>query len=303
MKIIKLFLGTAILSVSFLGAVVLAQTQSPVSDFDINSPKPEISINKDGEISIIGAKVIQFAGSTIYTRVTWENSFIRLLVKTGQSTNITRRFGESIKISNIAVGDYLSIDGVLESSADSLSIMASSLKDLSDQTQQNNFSGTITAIDSSLQSFTLNAKNIGSIRVNLNTSTSITLGTRIVDVGHLKVGSKITSITGVYNYADKSFQAQGIVVYIDMGIFKAKNFSGILKAAPGKNLPTTMVVTIKSTDYLVKLSENTQVINNKRKAVALSRFVEGDSIVFYGAIQENDNPIIDNVEIVRNASL
>ena len=88
-----------------------------------------------------------------------------------------------------------------------------------------------------------------------------------------------------------------------MNIFKPKNFKGILKTAPDKTLPTTMVVTIALKDYTIKLSENTWVINNKRKTIALSRFVVGDDIVLYGAIQESDDLIIDNVEIVRNASI
>ena len=304
MKLFKPFLIVFAAASIFFGAQSFAQTASNVLDFDIKSPKPEIHIDQTGKVSILGAKIIQFAGSTIYTRVIWDNSYIRLLVKTNAATTkIARKYGETIRVANMAVGDYLSIDGVLESGADSLSVISSNIVDLSDQTQQNNFSGTVSAIDSSLTSFTMNSDAFGAIKVALNSSTQITLGSRTIDANHLKVGNKISSVSGTYNYADKSLAAQKIVVYIDMNIFKPKNFSGVLKTAPGKTLPTTMTVTIGSADYLVNLPAGTQVINNKRKTTSLSRFLEGDKVFLYGHLRESDEPIIDDVEIVRDANL
>jgi hypothetical protein len=142
-----------------------------------------------------------------------------------------------------------------------------------------------------------------SIQLNILPTSEISLGSRIVNSTYLKIGDKVMSTSGTYNYADKNFQVEKMRIYIDMSIFKPKNFKGILKTLPEKNLPTSMIVTINSKDYTVKLSTDTQVINNKRKNIALSRFVEEDNIVLYGAIQELDTPVIDNVEIVRNASL
>jgi len=302
MKIYKSIINASILFGLFFGTPALAQVIFSDSDFNLNSPNPEIYINKAGKISIVGAKVMQFVGTTIYVRVIWQSSFMRVTVKTDQSTAITRRFGETIKLSNIVAGDYLSLEGALESNSDSLSLLAANIKNLSDQKQQNNFSGTITSLDSS-NKFTLKTTSGDFIQLSILPTTEISLGSRIVDSAHVKVGDKIMSTSGVYNYADKNFQVEKMKVYIDMNIFKPKNFKGVLKTAPEKNLPTSMVVTINSKDYTVKLSNDTQIINNKRKNIALSRFVEDDNIVLYGAIQESDTPIIDNVEIVRNASL
>ncbi len=303
MKISKIYLILGLLFILGFAGSALAQSLFSDSDFNINTPKSEIYINKDGKISIVGAKIIQFAGSTIYARVIWGNAFIRIMLKTNQNTAITRRYGESIKVSNLASGDYLSVEGSLESNSDSLSIVASTIKDLSDLTQQNNFSGTITSIDSSYNSFYMSSNTLGSIKVVLSPSTSITLGSRIVDAYHLKVGNKIISATGIYDYGTNTLKTDKMTVYLDMSIFKARNYSGTLKSMSSKTLPSTLIVTIGSKDYTVKLSANTWVINNKRKTIYLSRFLEGDSVVFYGALQETDEPIIDNVEIIRNASL
>lgn len=302
MKIYKLFIGLSLLSSLFFGISVFAQSPFSDSDFDITKPKPEIYIDKTGDISIVGAKVMQFVSNVIYVRVIWQNSFMRLTIKTDQSTNIARKFGEAIKLSDIAVGDYLSIEGTLESNSDSLSLLATKIKNLSDQKQQNNFTGTIYSIDAS-NKLTLKTASGDLVKLNLLSTTEISLGSRIVDFGYLKVGDKIISTSGTYNYADKNFQVDKMRVYIDMNIFKPKNFKGTLKTISEKTLPTSIVVTINSKDYTVKLSSTTQIINNKRKNIVLSRFVEGDSIVLYGAIQESDIPIIDNVEIIRNASL
>ena len=297
-----LLLSSIVLSLIF-GAAVFAQTHFAISDFDINSPSSEINIDKAGKVSIVGAKVMQFAGSTIYTRVIWDNSFVRLIIKTNSATSMTRFFGEDIKLSDVSVGNYISVDGALESGADSLSVIANSLTNLSDRTKQDGFSGIITAIDPSLKNFTFYTKSQGFIKANISTNTSIILGSRTVDAAHLKLGDKIISTTGTFDYTTKTLDAQSMEIYIDTSIFKPRNYSGALKVAPGRDLPTTMVVTIKSTDYLVKLNADTQIINNRRKPLELSRFIVGDSIVFYGAIQENDSPIMDDVEIVRNASL
>ena len=301
MKISKILIITGLLF--GFGSFVFAQTPVSDSGFDIKSPRPEIHINKDGRVLIEGAKIMQFVGNTMYARVIWDNIFLRIVVKTDQNTSFVRRYGEAVNISNIAVGNYLSIEGSLESNADSLSIIAAKIKNLSDLTQQNNFSGTILAIDPSYKSFSLNSKTLGVVQVVLDGSTSIVLGSRAVGAFHLKVGDNITSVNGVYDHGTKILKADKIVVYINMSIFKAKNRSGVLKSMSGKTLPANLVVTINSEDYTVKLSEETQIINNRRKDISLSRFIEGDSIVFYGALQETDELIVDSVEIIRNASL
>jgi hypothetical protein len=302
MKIYKFLINIAILLSLSMGSTAVAQTIFSDSEFDISNPKPEIYIDKTGKISIVGAKVMQFVSNVIYVRVIWQNSFMRLTIKTNQSTTITRKLGEAIKLSDIAVGNYLAINGTLESNSDSLSLFATSIKNLSDQKQQNNFSGTIVSIDTPSK-FTLKTASGDSIQLNILPTSEISLGSRIVNSTYLKIGDKVMSTSGTYNYADKNFQVEKMRIYIDMSIFKPKNFKGILKTLPEKNLPTSMIVTINSKDYTVKLSADTQVINNKRKNIALSRFVEEDNIVLYGAIQELDTPVIDNVEIVRNASL
>ena len=303
MKISKLIISISILaSLGFIGSA-LAESMFSDSSFNVSSPKSEIYINKDGKVSIVGAKIVQFAGSTIYARVIWDNAFIRIMLKTNQNAVITRRYGEIIKVANLSIGDYLSVEGNLESNSDSLSVIVATIKDLSDLTQQNNFSGTISSIDSSYSSFYMASKSSGNIKVVLNSSTPITLGSRTVDVYHLKVGDKITSVTGVYDYGTNTLKADKITVYLDMSIFKARNYKGTLKLMSAKTLPAVFVVTIGSKDYTVKLSADTWVINNRRNTISLSRFMEGDSVVFYGALQETDEPIIDNVEIIRNASL
>jgi hypothetical protein len=301
MKISKIVI---IVSLLFgFGNFVFAQSLVSDSDFDIKSPKPEIHINKDGRVFIEGAKVMQFTGNTMYARVIWDNIFLRIVIKTDQNTSFIRRYGEAVNISNIAVGNYLSIEGSLESNADSLSIMAAKIKNLSDLTQQNNFSGTILAIDPTYKSFSLNSKTLGTIQVVLDESISIVLGSRMVGKSYLKVGDKIISVNGIYDHGTKILKADKIIVYINMSIFKAKNYSGILRSISSKTLPANLVITVNSKDYTVKLSEKTEIINNKRKAISLSRFIEGDRVIFYGALQETDELIIDDVEIIRNASL
>lgn len=267
------------------------------------SANSEMTITQDGKATVKGAKVMQIAGPTFYTRLYWGNSFIRLLVKAGPQTKVTRSFGEPTTLSEIAVGDMLDLEGRLESAADSLSLVPSSIKDLSIEKAQNTFKGTVVGFSTTTEGFLLYVKDRGNITVAFESGTTTVIkGSRTIDLARIRVGDVITNALGEFNYQTATLTARKVVVYFDKSIIEPKIFEGKLRALPQGQAPTTMVVTISGTDYTIDIKADTKIRNTARETTLLSRFLINDTIRIYGAVREADVPIID-AYIVRNINL
>src|SRR5690242_13109625 len=78
----------------------------------------EVHITNDGVASVSSARVMQIIGNTFFTRLYWGNSYVRLTVKTGDTTKFFRGTGEQTTIQEIKEGDLLDISGELESGSD-----------------------------------------------------------------------------------------------------------------------------------------------------------------------------------------
>ncbi|MFA6552132.1 MAG: hypothetical protein WCT19_01370 [Candidatus Paceibacterota bacterium] len=279
-----------------------AQNQTPITVFSQVDTIPEVHIDKTGKVSVQGAKVMQKAGTSYYVRLIWSESYIRILVKTAPGAEVVRRFGAIMSPTEINPGDYLNIDGEIESGSDSFIVKASKIRDLSDQKEMDEFSGTVNSFGTSTPGFLLNTQFQGIINVNVGTSTVIIKGSRMINLSSVHIGDKVSKIVGVFNHGNNTINATSMVVYVNMNTFKSRNFQGVLKTSPGNSLPATFIATIEGVDYTVNLQAGSDVWNNKRKTVVLSRFVVGDTIRLYGSIQESDSPII-NASIVRNLDL
>jgi hypothetical protein len=299
----KFVLIIVILTFLFTPAIfATADDQVPTAVFSVKDTVPEVNIDKDGKISVSGAKVVQKAGNSFYTRLYWGQSFLRILIKTGQDTNIVRRFGGTMDASEVNVEDYLNIEGALETGADSLIVKSKKVRDLSDQREMNQFSGTITGFGASSNGFILSTKSQGLITVNIGTSTEIAKGSRIIGLSSVKLNDTVSSMSGVFNRGTNSMDADRIRIFVDMNTFKPRNFQGVLQNMEKVVLPTSLIMTIEGVTYKVNLDADSEIMNNKRKIVGLSRFVVGDTVRVYGTIQESDEPII-NATVVRNIDL
>lgn len=299
MKSLKILCFALLLALSGIAMPTNAQNSSSTSQ---NADAiQDFHIDKDGNVQISQAKVMQISGTTFYIRYYVGLAYIRILVKTTPNTKIYRRFGDEIPMSRIASGDIINIEGKVENGADSLSIIVNKMTDFSDQNEITGFKGTIVAIDSSGQKLNLSAQNKGNITIALSTTTQIKKGTRIISSNLVHPGDRVTDTVGTFDHATNTLYANVVIIYTDMKIYAERNFQGELKAISGGN-PQTLTVTTEGKDYSVILTSNTSIMNNKRKNVSLQRFVIGDTIRIYGNIRETEEPIID-AQIVRNISL
>ena len=277
---------------------VSAHAQTAIPD---DPTIPEVHITRDGKVTISGVKVMQRAGTTFYVRTEWgDGSFIRWVLKTGLQTEIKRRYGDPMSVSEIKDGDYLYIEGVIESGS-SLSVNAKKIIDWSDHTAQSEFSGTIKEVTKPSQQFTLAKANGQLITVFLSaTSTTVYRNRRPISSEYLKVGEVISSIEGVYDYSKGTLLAQKVYTVIDAHIFQPQNYQGVLQSHPTGN-PATFTLRIGGKDYTIITSSDVLILNKTRQTVTFDRWLAGDTVRVYGFIRE-DNDLLDtiNASVVRD---
>lgn len=282
-------------------ATAMAQTAvCPLAPID-DGRTPFFHIAANGKITVHAAKIMQTVGTSFYARAIWGESFIRIILKTNDKTKITKRFGETIPVTEIKAGDIVSFEGQFENGDVHILTTAAWLKDWSIQTASGAITGSITSVDPGTQTFILATADRGNLTVKIGTG-DIRKGTRTIAFDEIKTGDRVTSATGVYNAADKSFAADTVQIYIDPAIFYPRNFNGVLKTKAGDKPPTELTVTAEGKEYTLQLGTATIILNYLRQPLSLSRFVAGDNIRFYGAIQEL-TPNIIKIEVLRNLDL
>jgi hypothetical protein len=263
----------------------------------------EIHVTKEGKANVSSAKVMQIVGNTFFARLYWGDAFIRFTIRAGSSTKFMRATGEATTIAEIKEGDILDASGELQSQTDTLTLVASSVRNSSVQKEQAVLSGNVISVDrSNRQQFLMTTKDRGVVIVNIATSTQFFKGTRTLDFDHLRAGDRVTKVTGDFDLSSKNISAQAVTIYLDTNQFKPKNFVGKLSEVPSSLDATTLKIIVDKTIYTVNLNSKTIIMRNDKSITTLQRFVAGDSVRFYGAIRETDEPIID-AEVVRNMSI
>lgn len=262
----------------------------------------EVHISKDGTANIIGVKVMQQAGTTFYTRLTWGDSFVRMLVKTNMSTKFYRATGETTTIGEVRDGDYLDIVGELESGTTGLTLVATSIKNSSVQKEQASFPGKVVSVDLSSRSFVMETKSVGQITVQATTTTVFQKGNRTLDLEHVKVGDTVVKASGDYDLSSKVMVSTYVRTFVDPNLYKPKVYEGKLSQVVSTTSPAVLKVVVSNVEYTINLNANAQILSKNRNPITLDRFVAGDKIRLFGILREVDDPIID-ADIVRNTSL
>lgn len=116
------------------GALALALVLVPGAALAHDSARPaktpgvEVVITNAGNVLVRGATVTAVSGSTITATTTWSGVTLTWSVATDSGTSFLDRFGGTLTLANIAVGDTVSFAGTLTGN---LSVKASAVKDWS----------------------------------------------------------------------------------------------------------------------------------------------------------------------------
>jgi hypothetical protein len=258
------------------------------------TPNSQISVNTEGIFSAKNLLVYQKSGSALYCRALWGAAFVRLtvLVPNLATTTILKNHGAAAVLDDIVQGDYINVEGRLETGADTLLVDATKITDLSANREAKSLSGTVSGVNAAAGTFTLADKKLGNTTVVVGTST-ITKGVRTISLSEIKKGDKITSAPGSYDYTAKTLAATAVIVYQDPSFFKPRTFEGTVHQLPGGSLPTTIVVSTKDADYQVFLSDTAQILSKSYAPTELSRFAVGDKVRLYGSIRQDNIANLD----------
>ena len=263
------------------------------------SSPSEIHITPDGHFTATNVVVMQKAGTkNFFSRVTWGDTFVRLLVLAHDTTTVLKDHGEVSQSNDIQEGDLLDVEGVLAGGG-SLTVDASHIRDYALQQATKTLSGTIQSMLSAQTSFILPNKSFGTTVVVVGTTTTITKGARTISFGDLLVGDKILSASGVYTYTTNSLAADTIAVYQDKSVFVPQNFQGTLQSMSATQLPASVTITIQNVQYTAYLSAASSVLNKNKEQTDFSRFKVGDTVRMYGTIRQTNLHEID-ASVVRD---
>ncbi len=274
----------------------------------VGAGKPELHIKPDGTLVLKSGKVDQIAGSTLYIGIKWGTLQMRFTMKTDSRTAVTKRYGGTVSVAQISVGDYIDVEGEFFEGSDFFGVQALKVKDWSLQEEAGTYSGVITEVTPD-QRFMLRTPQNQTITVGLSTSSALSIkkGSISVPFGRLQKGETVLRASGVYDYARNVLTADTISVYQGKTEFLPRNFEGTLKQMSAPTIPATIVVTVSGKDYTVRISEKTPLLKKNKNTAQLARFVVGDTIRFYGAVREEEKTLQDalvvDAEVVRNLSL
>jgi hypothetical protein len=295
----------ALVLLVFVGTIpVSAQTTSQIQMPDYNPRSVgaplEVHIYDNGSVLIHGARVEQVAGSTIYTKVYWGLAFLRLTIRTTDKTVFVKKNGSETRISDIKVGDFITIEGDFYSGTSSLDVTARKIKNWSLQTETGEYSGDVASFSNTPGGFSMQAKD-GLVTVKPVNGAQIKKGNLFINLDLIKVGDKVT-IVGTYDRLKKEISATFISVYQNMKLFEPKLYEGTLVSVGSDSSSVVIFNKKENKNYTVKIGSKTSIVNKAKAKVSLKRFATDDYIRVWGTLREDDYTAVD-AEVVRNVDL
>jgi len=304
MKRTAAFFATLALALATFGTTLNAQTTKPELPPTRGEVETQLSIDRNGAVSLKGARIIQIAGSNMFVTTSWGSAKIRWVIVSSKDTVLTRRFGGATSINEFDIDEYVNVVGTMYGSGgDSLVIKATSIKNWSKENEPGEFSGTIANIDYNKRTFTLIVPDAPNVLVNAPSTLSVKKGARSISFGDMINGDRVLSTGGTFNVIDRSLAIDRIEIFQEQSIFTPRNFQGTLKSLSATTLPTTATITIEGKDYTVYLTEKTVILNKLKEKASLQRYLIGDTVRLYGAIKKTNLTEIDGVEVLRNINL
>ncbi len=285
----KLLFGTAavLAGVTMLSALALAENDDHDKMMQHEEIRKvgstlEVHISDNGNVLMRGAKVTKINGSTITAANTWGSATLSWTVNTNSNTSFIRRFGGTSSLSEISVGDIVSVQGTLVTTTSELTIQAKTVKDWSIQKQNASVSGTIESVNSSDGSFMLKKEEGTVIKVMVGSATDIKKGDQKIAFADLKTGTTIR-VTGLLNTAQNVLEASQVKAPAE-NVQSKQTLQGKVKSVTTTSGAMSLVLTVDNTDYTLKIASDTSILNVLWLRTPLTNFKEGDTVRVYGAV-------------------
>jgi len=201
------------------------------------------------------------------------------------SAKIIRKFGATMTVADIQVGDSLQINGSLSGT----SLTAKLIRDLSQQQRSATFSGTVSAVNGS--SFVLQTKQRGNQTVNTSSSTVFTKSAQSASLSDVMVNSNVV-VSGVWDSTNNIVTASKVNIVI-----RTATVDGTVTAVSG----TTITMTLKSDSMVTDTvdASNAKLIRRFGAAMQITDIQNGDMLEVNGTVTGNNI----SAKVVRDISL
>ncbi len=196
--------ATAALLASFAVSALADQNNDNSQGKKDNTPiaKMMVQFNSNGKGQLSGTVAAMQSGS--FTLNSWGGVWN---INVASSTKIIRRFGGTSNLPEFAVGDAVLVSGTV-STTTSWAVNAAKVQNMSIQTRNASFNGTISNLSGS--SFTLTTKSRGGVKVTVNTDARVMVNDKTGAVSDLANGMTAT-ISGVWDRTQSTVMASKVV--------------------------------------------------------------------------------------------
>jgi hypothetical protein len=301
----KIMAGLVSLSVGLSAVAMVAfandnEAQSVIHPMPPVGSQVEFSVRNNGAAKLSGLKVTSISGSTLVGEAAFTTGKLNVTVTTDSNTKFFRRFESAASLSQLSVGDYITVSGTLSVSGNAFTLAAKTVQDNSIQFRTGTtFNGSVTSVTSS-STFVLASKDQGALVVTTNGATKIYLNNALVTGSQVVVGSNVT-VTGLFNNAARTVLAD--TVHIKSNAMTQKTiFEGTLKSVSSTTVPASVTVTISGKDMTVNVPVGISIVNARYLPTTLSTFKAGDKVRIYGMVNATNNLVID-ASILRDATV
>lgn len=208
-KIIS-YVTAATLALSIAGVVAANNHKNPVHALGSTL---EIHMYDSGKVLVRGAKVSSVSGSTINATTSFGAYGVAWSVKTTNDTKLISRFKGNISLADVKVGDYISFQGSLDTTAVQPTVNAMLVKDWSVQNNVNIerkiFQGTLQSIAGTVVPTTFVLK-VGNANYTVNVPANISILNKNwlqVSLANFQVGDMIRVYGAVQANNDTTIDA------------------------------------------------------------------------------------------------
>lgn len=195
------FFFSTLISTAIIGAFVgIASADSRLG--------VSVDVGANGAALVRGAEVTAVSDSEVKAETSWGGAVLSWVVKTDSNTEYLGTNGTSVARNEITVGDTISFRGVIDQALSGLTVKAKVVKDWSKMKAQEKFSGKVTSINSSLNSFVV-THGTSTTTVETTSATTFTKDDDNAAFADIALNSKV-KLVGTWNASSTVFTASTV---------------------------------------------------------------------------------------------
>jgi hypothetical protein len=169
-----------------------------------------VDVGASGNALVRGAEVTAVSESEVKAETSWGDAVLNWVVKTDADTEYVGKNGKDIARADIAVGDTISFRGTLDQAITALTVKAKVVKDWSKTEAKTKLNGTVSSINSSLNSFVVTHGN-STTTVETSGSTDFEVNGKDGSFADLSLNAKV-KLRGMFNASSTVFSANEVEI-------------------------------------------------------------------------------------------